>query len=94
MAKRTDANQKEIVQAFRDRDATVAIISDVGHGKPDLIVGYRGNNYLVEIKDGKKPASARRLTPAEDVFHRSWKGQVCIITSIEDVILFINEILN
>lgn len=47
---RIDANQSEIVAALRACGCTVAITSDVGGGFPDLVVGYQGRNFLLEIK--------------------------------------------
>ena len=38
---RKDANQTQIVDALRGVGATVAITSMLGHGFPDLVVGYR-----------------------------------------------------
>lgn len=76
MPKRTDANQTEIVDTLRSVGATVQILSAVGDGCPDLLVGFRGENYLLEVKDGNKPPSKRRLTPAEKKFFDTWKGQV------------------
>ena len=32
-----------------------------GRGVPDLLVGYGGANWLVEIKDGDKSLSKRQL---------------------------------
>lgn len=91
-AKRTDANQGEIVKALRDMKATVQILSAVGKGCPDILIGYRGHNFLAEIKDGKKPPSARKLTEDEAKFHDEWKGHVCILNSIEDAINLITKI--
>lgn len=45
MAKRTDGNQAEIVRALRSAGATVQTLHTVGKGCPDLVVGFRGNNY-------------------------------------------------
>jgi hypothetical protein len=86
MAKRVDANQKAIVDTFRAIGATVQILSMVGKGCPDIIVGFKGVNYLIEIKDGSKPKSAQKLTEHEQKFFDSWKGQVCLITSNDDAI--------
>lgn len=94
MARRTDSNQREIVKVFRDMGATVQILSDVGKGCPDLLIGYHGSNYLVEVKDGSKPPSAQRLTEHEQKFHVGWKGQVIIIRSNEDAEIFIKKIIN
>jgi hypothetical protein len=44
-----------------------------------LAVGYGGVNYLVEVKDGAKPASARKLTPDEERWHQGWLGRVHVV---------------
>ncbi len=61
--KRTDANHSAIVQALRQ---VGAVVLDV-HALPgclDLLVAYRGALSLLEVKDGAKPAHARRLAEA------------------------------
>jgi hypothetical protein len=91
MPKRTDANQTAIVSAFRKCGASVAITSALGKGFPDLVVGYRRRNFLVEIKDGSKPPSAQKLTPDETKWHDAWRGQITIIRSVDDVLTLLNE---
>ena len=83
-AARVDRNQQEIVQHLRKLGATVQPLHTVGQGCPDLIVGYGGLNYLIEIKDGEKPPSARKLTPDEQAWHDDWCGQVCVVTCTWD----------
>lgn len=89
MAKRIDNNQTLIVKALRDMGCSVLILSDIGKGCPDIMIGYRGKNYLVEIKNGKRPPSAQALTPAEILFFERWMGQVDIICCEEEAIEFI-----
>ena len=60
---RIDDNQEGIVAALREAGATVQSTAAVGSGCPDLIVGYEGRNFLLEVKDGEKPPSRRALTP-------------------------------
>jgi hypothetical protein len=83
--RRTDANQPEIVKAFRDLGCSVRSIHMVGSGVPDLLVGVQdgraGVTLLVEIKDGAKPPSARRLTRAEQLFADNWLGRKPIVVS-------------
>lgn len=83
---RTDANQTAIVQALRDAGCTVAVTSGVGHGFPDLVVGLRCRNFLLEVKDAAKPPSARALTPAELAFHARWRGLVKVVTTVEEAL--------
>ena len=85
-AKRVDANQSAVVKALRATGATVEIISSVGDGVPDLIVGFRGFNFLFEVKDGDKPQSKQRLTGAEAEWHRDWRGKVSIVYSPSDAV--------
>jgi hypothetical protein len=85
-ANKIDANQNDIVAALRKAGATVRIISQ-GEGIPDLLVGFRGETALLEVKDGDKPPSARKLTTAEQKFFDEWTGGVCIVVeSVEDAL--------
>jgi hypothetical protein len=93
MPKRVDANQREIVATMRNLGASVRILSDVGKGCPDLLVGFGGCNYLFEVKDGSKPKSARKLTPQEQTFFDAWKGQVAVINSLDEVVLFFRDLI-
>lgn len=62
---RVDANQPLIVRELRHLGASVAILSDLGGGIADILVGYRGSNFAFEIKDGSLSPSRRRLTDDE-----------------------------
>jgi hypothetical protein len=65
-AARVDANQEQIVSALRAAGAYVWII-----GLPvDLLVGYKGHTFLMEIKDGSK----KRLTRLQEAFFENWGG--------------------
>jgi hypothetical protein len=83
---RVDANQAVIVDALRAIGASVQSLAMVGRGVPDLLVGFRAQTYLLEVKDGEKPPSARRLTPDEAAWHDSWRGQVATVASIEEAL--------
>jgi hypothetical protein len=85
-AARTDANQPAIVAALEAIGASVAITSAVGHGFPDLVVGMRGRNWLLELKDGNKAPSRRTLTPDQIEFKAKWRGHWAVVTSAEDAI--------
>jgi hypothetical protein len=85
-ANRIDDNQNDIVAALRKAGATVRVISQ-GEGIPDLLVGFRGETILLEVKDGNKPPSARTLTPAEKKFFDEWEGGLCmVVKSVEDAL--------
>lgn len=72
-AARRDANEIAIVNALRACGAVVRYVTQ-GDGIPDLLVGYNGYTILVEVKDGSKPPSARKLSPAEEKFFMEWEG--------------------
>lgn len=91
---RVDANQPEIDSAFEKLGCSVAKISSMGDGIPDRIIGIRGVNLLVEVKDGKKPPSKRKLTEQQEKFHSEWKGSVNIVKSVDDAINLINSIIS
>jgi hypothetical protein len=59
-------------------------LHQLGQGKPDLLVGFRGRNVLLEVKDGAKPPSRRKLTDDEADWHRDWRGQVDVVESKEE----------
>ncbi len=85
-AARVDGNHSAIVKALRDIGASVADTSAVGDGFPDLVVGFRGRNFVVEVKDGKKPPSARKLTEAQEAFLMGWRGHWACVMSEADAI--------
>lgn len=80
-ASKVDENQASVVKALRDAGASVQCLHAVGQGCPDLLVGYQKQNWLIEVKDGSKPPSARGLTDAQLRWHMLWQGQVAIAES-------------
>jgi hypothetical protein len=86
-AKRTDSNHREVIDAFRKAmpDAVLFDASGAGRGCPDTIVGWRGMNYMFEIKDPAKCPSARSLTDAQKEFHLTWQGQVAVVHTAADM---------
>ena len=88
-----DENQTEIVQAFRDLGASVLHLHTVGMGAPDLCIGWQGRNLLVEVKDGEKIPSKRKLTEMERRWHDAWKGQVAIVETVDDAMNLLGHVL-
>ena len=65
-AARIDANQTAVVSVLRAAGAYVWII-----GLPvDLLVGYKGHTFLVEVKNGPR----KRLTALQEDFFNNWSG--------------------
>ena len=84
LAPRKDRNHGEIANFLRAAGWGVFDISAHGKGLGDLLVSRQGFSAIVEIKDGDKPPSARKLTPAELKFSRSYLGPYIVATSLED----------
>lgn len=82
-AARRDDGEIEIVEALRDAGAYVRVITQ-GDGIPDLLVGYNGYTILMEVKDGNKPPSARKLTEAEEKFFVEWPGGMLVVVNSVD----------
>lgn len=87
-AAKVDANQSKIIDVFRKMGASVALTHQVAGGFPDIVVGitsWSGKkfNLLIEIKDGSRPPSQRRLTADQITFHDAWKGIVLICENEE-----------
>ena len=84
---RVDANQKDIVKKLREiPGVSVAITSQLGNGFPDIVVGCRKRNYMIELKDGSKPPSQQKLTPDEIDFHTEWCGNIAVCRNLEEVL--------
>lgn len=77
-ASRADSNQPEIVATLRGMGCTVQHLHAVGQGVPDLLVGIRGVNLLVEVK-----YLGGALNPVQVAWHDAWRGQAIIVRTPE-----------
>ena len=81
--KKVDHNQQEIVAALRRRASCFSTAS-LGRGIPDVVAGFFGKTYLIEIK-GRKG----QLSIVQAAWHRHWSGNpVIILRSVADVDAF------
>ncbi len=84
---KVDDNQKSVVASLRQiPHLSVAVMSAVGQGFPDLIIGYKNINLLIELKDENKTASRRKLTAAQKIFHEEWNGQIYVCKNFEEIL--------
>lgn len=93
-ARRTDGNHAVVRDTLRALPGvTVTDLSGAGAGIPDLLVGYAGRNYLLEVKDPAQVPSRRRLTRAQVAWHGGWAGQVAVVHTAEEalVVLGVHE---
>jgi hypothetical protein len=69
---RLDANHREIKQALEAVGATVN-----EKGPLDLLVGFRGANYLLEVKTARG-----KLRASQIAFIRDWRGQALVVRDV------------
>lgn len=81
-AKRRDANEPDIVNALRKVGATVKRLDFF-----DLLVGYKGKNYLIEVKTEKG-----KLTNAQVDEFKTWRGDAHIAVTIDDALQIIGAV--
>jgi hypothetical protein len=78
-----DANEPEIVAALTKIGATVMRIDTPA----DLLVGYRGRTFLLEVKLPPGPrggTSHSKLTPDQVTFERDWAGQYDVARTVHE----------
>lgn len=88
-ARKIDSNQPRIVEQLRALHVSVRVLSMVGEGFPDLELGFRRQNFLIELKDPAQPPSKRRLTEDEQEFFDTWHGQVNKCETLEEILVVI-----
>jgi hypothetical protein len=77
---RSDLNQSTIVRHLRQIGASVEVVSTQAHGF-DLVVGYRGENFVCEVK---QPGKKHELTDLERHRMNTWAGRYMVIDSLQD----------
>lgn len=88
-AAKVDSNHGEVVAALRAAGCGVLSLAAVGRGCPDLLVHspkWPFTTVLIEVKDGSKPPSARKLTPDQEAFHAKWEGPIWVVTTADQAL--------
>lgn len=98
-ARKRDANEKDIVRALEAAGASVTRLGDPG--VPDLLVGYQGATFLLEVKlplEDRAAAGGRResqggrgdLTKAQVAWWDSWRGaKAHVVRSVDEALVAI-----
>lgn len=91
-AAKVDANHGEVVNALRAVGCSVLSLAAVGNGCPDLLVCVPWNRrlHLIEVKDGSRPPSERKLTDDQVKFHASWKGPIHVVMNVEQALAVVH----
>ena len=83
---RADANQPEIVKQLRKLGMSVQC------GMDDILVGWQGKNYWIEIKDPEKTLKkdgsykSTALKDSQKKLLAEWKGQYSVCHSLERIL--------
>jgi hypothetical protein len=91
---RTDDNQGEIDAALVALGWLVWPTSRLGGGFPDRVAMKAGRIVFIEVKDGRKPPSRRKLTPAEENCHEIFRSagvDVLIVETVADLAILDRE---
>lgn len=78
---RIDTNHAEIVRALRSYGCGVQSLAAVGKGCPDLLVSYRGQWHVLEVK-----ARKGLLRAAQFVWASRHQAPVCIVRTVDDAL--------
>lgn len=83
---RIDDNQNEVVKALRSIGCMVQSLATIGNGCADLLVlsPFTSRMHLLEVKDGRRPPSERRLTKDELRFGEFW--DVSVVLSVDEAL--------
>ena len=85
-ARNKDSNHASVVARFRALGCSVGVMESGTAGWPDLLVGRCGIDQQVEVKDGAKAPSARRMSDAQLEHQESWRGRRPVLVECpEDV---------
>jgi len=85
-AAKVDANQAEVVVALQKAGASVTSLAAVGGGVPDLLVSWGGRWYVLEVKDGARPPSRRKVRANQAAWHDQQRAEVHVVLSPEDAL--------
>lgn len=86
---RVDRNHKAITDALRGVGWHVVDASRLGHGFPDLIALRAGRAEFIEVKDGSKAPSDRKLSDDERKVHRDFLSAgvpVRVLLSVDEAV--------
>lgn len=86
-ASRVDQNHAEIVKALRKVGCSVLSLAAIGKGAPDLLLGYKGKNVLLEVKRPKG-----KLNDQQEAFRAAWRGDLCVVRSVDEALLVLGVV--
>ena len=89
-AAKIDKNQPEIVKALRKINGVTVQL-----GMDDILVGYKGANYWIEIKEPETASNVTgevqpsKIKSSQHKLVAEWKGQYSIVHDIDQILTII-----
>lgn len=83
-AAKVDVNQKDIVAELRAVGASVEPLHAVGRGVPDLLVGFRNDIWLIEVKSPTAKKRNEGKTDHQVKWHGDWRGKPVVVVRTAD----------
>ncbi len=77
-----DKNESDIVKALRMIPG-VSVVLLSAKDIPDLLIGFREVNYLIEIKNKK---GLNKVLEGQAAFRENWNGQTAVAHTLEDIL--------
>jgi hypothetical protein len=87
-AARADNNQKEITEKLVKIPGLSQFDVHRQPGFCDKIIGYRGINYLIEIK-----SKNGKLSESQKEFHGNWNGKIHVVYSFEEILTILGILI-
>lgn len=77
-----DRNESEMLKALKTIPG-LSVVALSAKDVPDLLIGYLGANFLVEVKNKK---GRNRLQKGQSEFIASWNGQAAVVHTLEEIL--------
>ena len=90
-AQQRDVNEPAIIAALEAAGASVDPLPG-GNGRPDLLCGYRQQNFLLEIKNPDADSDKRRLNALQKKWHARWNGRAHLVETPEQALLVVGAV--
>jgi hypothetical protein len=74
-----DRNHHAIVEVLRKYGASVYSLAHVGGGCPDILVGFRRQDFLLEIKNPESRYGKKGFNELQQEFASTWRGSKVLI---------------
>lgn len=86
-ARKVDANHGAVRDFLREHGWAVRSLASIGYDLPDFVVAREHFTALVEVKDGSKSPSKRKLSEGQESFRKTWPGIVITALNPEHALL-------